>query len=82
MADRTTPAPGQREHWSNYDAATLHRILVEDAIQAHATDLKWAVAAYSRIGQLTRKGAEEAYTAVRDEVIALGGHMPIASGPV
>ncbi len=82
--NRTTPAPGQREHWASYDANTLHRILVEDAVLSHATDLKWAVGAYSRIGQLTRRGAEAAYTAVLDEVETITGvrHMPIQSGPI
>jgi hypothetical protein len=82
MSARTTPAPGQREHWSDYDANTLHRILVEDALAAHATELKWAVGAYSRIGKLTGKGAEAAFAAVREEVNEMGMPMPMHSGPI
>lgn len=80
--NRTTPAPGQREHWSAYDATTLHRILVEDAVQAHATDLKWMTGALQRIQQLTKRPLEEVFQAVVMEVASLGAHMPIASGPI
>lgn len=80
--NRTTPAPGKREHWSAYDANTLHRILVEDAVQAHATDLAWMTGAVQRIQQLTRRSLEEVFVAIVMEVESLGAHMPIASGPM
>lgn len=80
--NRTTPAPGKREHWSTYDPGTLHRILVEDAVQAHATDLAWMVGAIARMAELTKRPAEEVFRAVVMEVESLGAHMPVASGPV
>lgn len=65
----------------DYDAKQLHGILVADAVKHHATHLPWAVAAYDRIGKLTGKGAEAAYTAVLDEVETLTGvrMLPVAS---
>jgi hypothetical protein len=64
-----------------YTADELHRFLVADAVQGHATSLPWAVAAYLRIGERTRKGADAAFVAVLDEVEALTGlrRMPVAS---
>lgn len=54
-------------------AEELHRQLVTDAVRGIATDLRWAVAAYERIGKLTRRGAEDAYQQVRAEVAELRG---------
>lgn len=54
-------------------ADELHRQLVTDAVKGIATDLRWAVAAYERIGKLTRRGAEDAYQQVRAEVAELRG---------
>lgn len=61
-------------------AQELHRLLVADAVASRATDLRWAIAAYERIGRATRKGAEQAYRDVLDEVHALTGLrlMPMA----
>ena len=80
--NRTTPAPGRRDHWTGYDATTLHRMLVEDAVQNHATDLAWMTGALQRIQQLTKRSLEDVFTAVVMEVESLGAHMPIASGPM
>lgn len=82
MSARTTPAPGQREHWSTYDANTLHRILVEDAVASHATDLKWFTGALQRIQQITKRPLEEIFAAVVTEVESFGMHMPMHSGPI
>jgi len=62
-----------------YTPAELHRFLVADAVNRHATHLPWAVAAYDRIGKKTGKGAEAAFQAVLDEVEALTGlrAMPV-----
>lgn len=54
-------------------ADELHRHLVTDAVKGIATDLPWAVAAYERIGKLTKRGAEDAYQQVRAEVAELRG---------
>lgn len=64
-----------------YKQGELHRMLVEDAVKRHATDLPWAVGAYDRIGKLSGKGAEAAYQAVLDDVEALTGLrvMPVTS---
>jgi preprotein translocase subunit Sss1 len=80
--NRTTPAPGEREHWSKYSPTELHRILVEDAVAAHATDLPWAVGAYARIAKLTRKPIEDAFQAVVQEAATLGVDMPMHSGAI
>lgn len=82
--NRTTDAPDRRQPVAAYTATELHRILVEDAVLSHATELRWAIAAYTRIGQLTRRGSEDAYLAVLDEVETLSGHraLPVYSGPL
>lgn len=74
--------PEGRKGVEAYDAAELHRLLVEDAVKSHATHLPWAVAAYLRIGERTGKGAEAAYQAVLDEVETLTGtrSMPMTPG--
>jgi hypothetical protein len=82
VSARTTPAPGQRDHWSNYGANTLHRILVEDALAAHATDLKWLIGALQRIQQITKRPLEEVFAAIVTEVESMGMHMPMHSGPI
>lgn len=82
MTARTTPAPGQREHWSKYSPEDLHRILVEDAVASHATDLPWAVGAYARIAKLTRRSIEDAFLAVVQEVETMGLSVPLHSGAV
>lgn len=58
----------------------LRRLLVEDAVKRRATALVWAVAAYERIGKLSRKGADQAYRDVVDEVESITGSraMPMA----
>lgn len=73
-------SPEGRQGVDAYTAQELHRFLVADAVAKHATSLPWAVAAYTRIGQKTRKGAEAAYQAVLDEVEALTGlrMMPVS----
>lgn len=73
-----------RDHPSTYDADTLHRLLVEDAVKMRATDLAWAVAAYERIAERRRTSVDAAFGAVVDEVEAITGrrHMPIHSGVV
>jgi hypothetical protein len=64
-----------------YKEAQLRQFLVSDAVKHHATDLPWAIAAYTRIGKLSGKGAEAAYQQVLDEVEALTGLrvMPVTS---
>ena len=64
-----------------YDEGQLHRFLVEDAVAKRATQLDWAIAAYTRIGQLSGKGSEDAYQRVLDEVETLTGSrlMPVAA---
>lgn len=58
----------------------LRRLLVADAVASKATDLRWAIPAYERIGKLSKRGAEEAYLDVLTEVEALTGLrlMPMA----
>lgn len=81
MAAQPTLTPQGRQPVENYDASTLHRLLVEDAVKGVATYLPWAIAAYSRIGTSTRRGAEDAYQAVLDEVESLTSsrRMPMSS---
>lgn len=57
-------------------ADELHRHLVTDAVKGIATPLPWAVAAYERIGKLTKRGPEDAYQQVRAEVAQLRGGWP------
>ena len=66
-------SPEGRKGVEEYSAAELHQMLVSDAVKRHATSMQWAVAAYDRIGKLTKRGAEEAFQAVLDEVGALTG---------
>lgn len=72
-------SPEGRKGVEAYSADELHRMLVSDAVKRHATSMQWAIAAYDRIGKLTRKGAEAAFQAVLDEVESLTGvrAMPI-----
>lgn len=72
-------SPEGRKGVDAYSADELHRMLVSDAVKRHATSMPWAVAAYDRIGKLTRKGAEAAFQAVLDEVETLTGlrAMPV-----
>ena len=65
--------PEGRRGVDAYTAQELHEFLVADAVKRHPTTIEWAVAAYERIGQQRRIGAEAAYTAVVDEVEALTG---------
>lgn len=76
---RRNLSPEGREPVGAYTAKQLHEFLVADAVRSHATWLPWAVAAYSRIGEQTKQGAEAAYTAVLDEVETLTGlrRMPV-----
>lgn len=64
-----------------YSEQQLRTILVEDAVRHHATELAWAIAAYTRIGKLSHKGAEQAFLGVVAEVEALTGlpEMPVTS---
>lgn len=64
-----------------YREGELHQFLVADAVKHHATELRWAVAAYKRIGKLNGRGPEAAFLAVVAEVEALTGMamMPVAS---
>lgn len=70
---------GSRPHVESLSAQALHAELVTDAVKGHATDLARAVAAYERIGKVTKKGAEQAYRDVVDEVAGLRGRpgMPM-----
>lgn len=72
-----------------YTAKELHQFLVIDAVNQHATDLRWFVLALRRIAELDFHGhddgtsVEAAYLRVEQEVITLTGHgMPVYSGPV
>jgi len=65
--------PEGRRGVDAYTAQELHEFLVADAVKRHATYLPWAVAAYERIGEQRRIGAEAAYVVVVDEVEALTG---------
>jgi hypothetical protein len=51
-------------------------------VKHHATFLPWAVAAYTRIGERTRKGSEQAFQDVLDAVESLTGlrRLPEPSG--
>lgn len=62
------------------DRATLHRLLVTDAVKRRVTDLRWAIAAYERIGRLNRKGADAAYVDVLDGVEQLTGLRKMPMG--
>lgn len=76
-------SPEGRKTVDAYTAAELHQYLVTDAVKLHATHLPWAVAAYTRIGQVDGCGAEEAYQRVRNEVKTLTGRgMPVFTGPI
>ncbi len=76
-------SPEGRKPVGAYSARELHQALVADAVKLHATHLPWAIAAYARIGQVERCGAEEAYQRVRGEVKALTGRgMPVHTGPI
>jgi hypothetical protein len=79
---RTTPAPGKREHWSAYDLDTLHRILVEDAVASHATDLPWMIGALGRIAKETKRPVEEVFLDIAGEVAGMGLPMPMHSGVI
>lgn len=72
-------SPEGRKGVDAYTEAELHQFLVADAVKHHATHLPWAVAAYDRIGKLSKRGAEAAYQAVLDEVEQLTGlrRMPV-----
>lgn len=60
------------------NAQQLHRELVDDAVRwSHATDLIRFTEACIRIGELTGRGAEDAFKAVEAEVKAKRGLMPI-----
>lgn len=82
MSTRTTPAPGQREHWSKYDPETLRRILVEDAVASHATELSWMVGALARIAKETKRPVEDVFVGIVTEVEEMGLPMPLQSGPI
>lgn len=73
-------SPEGRKGVERYSADELHQYLVSDAVKRHATYMPWAIAAYERIGELRKTGAEAAYQAVLDEVEVLTGlrRMPIA----
>lgn len=73
--------PEGRRGVDTYSEAELRRFLVEDAVKNHATHLPWAVAAYERIGRLSGKGSEQAFTDVVDEVEALTGRRLMPVGP-
>lgn len=64
----------------SYTADQLHRFLVEDAVKHHATDLPWMIAACTRIGKLSRRGAEQAFLDVVAEVEALTGVASMPAG--
>ena len=70
---RTQPPPERRSVPDKYTAEELHTMLVEDALLRHPTNLRWALAAYKRIGELTGHGPEAAYQAVRDDLTARTG---------
>lgn len=78
---RIEMSPEGRFRVGDYNERQLHEFLVEDAVRHHATDLRWAILAYRRIGKLNGRGPEEAFKAVVDEVEALTGMamMPVAS---
>ena len=82
MSRRRKLSPEGRRGVEEYDAKQLHQFLVADAVKHHATYLPWAMEAYTRIGERTGRGAEDAYTAVLDEVETLTGlrMLPVASG--
>lgn len=70
---------GTRPGVDTLSASELHQELVADGVAGHATDLARFVAACERIGRLTHRGAEDAFTAVTDEVACLRGRsgMPM-----
>lgn len=72
-------SPEGRRGVAAYSAKELHKFLVEDAVKKHPTYLPWAVEAYDRIGQQTKKGAEAAFQSVLDDVELLTGdrRMPV-----
>lgn len=76
---RSKLSPEGRRGVAEYSADELHAALVSDAVKRHATDLPWAVDAYTRIGKLRKISADDAYVAVLDEVEALTGMraMPV-----
>lgn len=82
MSGRTTPAPGKREHWSAYDPDTLRRILVEDAVASHATELTWMIGALARIAKEAKRPVEEVFLDITGEVTGMGLPMPMQSGPI
>lgn len=74
-------SPEGRRGVRDYKEAQLRQFLVEDAVNHHATWLPWATAAYERIGQLSKKGAEAAYLSVVEEVMAITGNHLLLTNP-
>lgn len=81
MARRSKLSPEGRKGVDEYTAEQLHGYLVADAVKHHATDLPWALAAYTRIAERRRISADDAYVAVLDEVESLTGlrMMPVSA---
>lgn len=69
-------SPEGRRAPQHYSAQQLHDFLVDDAIKGHATELRWATAAYQEIAKQRRQNPDQAFAAVRNEVIAAGKFMP------
>lgn len=76
----TNPATGRPLPAVNMlTAGRLHNLMVAIACKGHAGGrgyLQWQAAAFDRIGKLTRKGADAAFTAWRDEVVQRTGIAP------
>lgn len=79
MSRRSKLSAEGRRSVEEYTADELHAFLVADAVKRHSTDLPWAVAAYTRIGERRKISADDAYVAVLDEVESLTGMraMPV-----
>lgn len=66
----------------SYTRKELHRLLVQDAVKHHPTDLQWATEAYLRIGRGTGWGAEKAINDVLDDVEAQTGFRMMPGQPI
>lgn len=65
----------------SYTKRELHRMLVQDAVKHHATELRWFTEALIRIGGGTGAGAEAAMIELLDDVETATGRrwLPQAS---
>lgn len=84
MSDAGYIDPAKREDPSTYAPEHLRQLLVEDAVRSHATHLPWLVAAVQLIARAERKGLDDVFTSIVQEVETLAGRaeLPLHSGVI